>query len=285
MRVALAEGWKVAAQAKTENSRRTQSSVVFYLLAFGFSWLGWIPQALHARGMFPFDSPLFSLLGGSGPTLAAITALVIYRQRQQIPVLFSALFRLRASAVWFVFVFGFWFAAAALALAGMGIAGFPLPALSSFGWLSLIPVFVTMVISNVWEEIGWRGFALPRLQEKFSDLQTTLLMGWLWSVWHLPLLFNPQSPMASLPWYGEVLFSLSLTVIYIWLYRHTGGSLFFVSVFHAMSNTAAFVLLELGVFVSSYPFVVGITTVFAVGIILVYGTKQFSRAAVAQPGC
>lgn len=284
MRVWLAAGWKMEAQAETEDSRRTHSVVVFYLLAFVFSWLGWLPQALHARGLFPFDSPLFSLLGGGGPTLAAVVTLLIFRQKHQIPALFSALFRVRASAGWYFFVAGFWFVAVALALAGMGIAGLPLPALSSLGWLSLIPVFVTMVISNVWEEIGWRGFALPRLQEKFSDLQTALVMGLLWSVWHLPLMLNPQSPMASLPWYGEVLFSLSLTVIYIWLYRQTGASLFFVTVFHAMSNTAAFVLLELGVFVSSYPFVVGITTVFAVGIILGFGTKQFSRAAVGQAG-
>ncbi|MFN7037481.1 MAG: lysostaphin resistance A-like protein [Bellilinea sp.] len=272
------------AQAATEKNRRIQAVLVFYLLAFVFSWLGWIPQALHARGWFPFDSPLFSLLGGGGPTLAAVAALLIFRQRDQIRGLFAALFKTRASAVWFIFVFGFWFAVAALALAGMGIAGIPLPAISQFAWASLPPVFVSMLISNVWEEIGWRGFALPRLQEKLSDLAAALIMGALWSVWHAPLLLNPASPMASLPWFGEVVFSLSLTVIYIWLYRNTGASLFFVTVFHAMSNTAAFVLLELGVFVSSYPYVVGLTAFWAALILLRYGTKPFSRPAVARAG-
>ena len=272
------------AQAATEKNRRIQAVLVFYLLAFVFSWLGWIPQALHARGWFPFDSPLFSLLGGGGPTLAAVAALLIFRQRDQIRGLFAALFKAQASAVWFIFVFGFWFAVAALALAGMGIAGIPLPAISQFAWVSLPLVFVSMLISNVWEEIGWRGFALPRLQEKLSDLAAALIMGALWSVWHAPLLLNPASPMASLPWFGEVIFSLSLTVIYIWLYRNTGASLFFVTVFHAMSNTAAFVLLGLGVFVSSYPYVVGLTAFWAALILLRYGTKPFGRPGVARAG-
>jgi membrane protease YdiL (CAAX protease family) len=270
------------AQSKSGNWQGTQVLIVFYLLAFGISWLGWIPQALYGRGLFPFDSPLFSLLGGAGPTLAAVIALSLFRQSQQIRPLFAALLRVRASAGWFIFVFGFWFAAAGLALAVMRLAGQPLPDLSRLAWVSLPAVFISMVISNVWEEIGWRGFALPRLQQKPTDLQTALLMGGLWSLWHAPLLLNPASPMASLPWGGEVIFSLSLTVIYIWLYRNTGGSLFFVTVFHALSNTVAFALLDAGVFVSSYPYIVGITAIAAVLILLVYGPQQFSRPAASR---
>ena len=75
--------------------------------------------------------------------------------------------------------------------------------------------------------------------------------------------------------YGELVFSLALTVIYTWLYRGTGGSLFFVSVFHALSNTVAFALLEAGVFVSSYPFVVGVTALVALGIVWASGPRRF----------
>jgi membrane protease YdiL (CAAX protease family) len=272
------------AQTKDGNRQGTQVLIVFYLLAFGISWLGWIPQALYGRGLFPFDSPVFSLMGGAGPTLAAVITLSLFRQSQQIRPLFAALLRVRASAGWFGLVFGFWFVVAVLALAVMRLTGQPLPDLSRFTWLSLPVVFVSMLITNVWEEIGWRGFALPRLQEKLTDLQTALLMGGLWSLWHAPLLLNPASPMASLPWAGEVIFSLSLTVIYIWLYRNTAGSLFFVTVFHAISNSVAFMLLDAGVFISSYPYVVGITAIAAALIIAVNGTKQFSRPAAARGG-
>jgi hypothetical protein len=102
----------------------------------------------------------------------------------------------------------------------------------------------------------------------------------MWHLWHLPLMLNPTSPMSTLPWYGEIIFSLSLSVIYTWLYLHTNRSLFFVSVFHAMSNTMAFVLLELGVFVSSYAFVVGIIAIFALVIILIYGPMRFIKTSL-----
>jgi membrane protease YdiL (CAAX protease family) len=249
----------------------------FYVLAFVISWLGWIPQTLHARGAFPFDSPLFSLLGGAGPTLAAVIVILIFEKKDNLRNLFAPLFQLRASAWWFVFAFGFWFVAAAVALGVGAFFGQAIPALDKFPWINLLPLFVTMLLSNVWEEIGWRGFALPRLQAKYPDLTIAFLMGVLWSLWHLPLMLNPSSPMSGLPWYGELLFSLSLTVIYTWLYLNTRGSLFFVSVFHAMSNTVAFILLEMGVFVSSYIFVVGVTTVTALILLLVYGPQRFAR--------
>lgn len=262
-----------------KNAIQRHPVAAFYILAFLFSWLGWIPQTLRARGLISFDSPLLALLGGVGPTLAAIAVLLALGEKNGVRALFAALFQFKASAGWFVFVFGFWFVVAAVALGAGALFGQPLPALDQFAWGGLIPIFIGMLISNVWEEIGWRGFALPRLQEKYTDLHIVFLMGLLWSLWHLPLLLNPSSPMSGLPWYGEIVFSLSLTAIYTWLYRNTARSLFFVSVFHAMSNTVAFALHTLGVFVSSYGFVVGAVAVVAIGIILIHGPRRFARAA------
>lgn len=253
--------------------------IAFYILAFVFSWLGWIPQTLRARGVFLFDSPLLSFLGSGGPTLAAVVVVLVLREKDGIRNLFGPLFRLRVSAWWFLFVFGFWFVVTANALGVGAIFGQAFPAVGEFAWVSLLPIFVIMLLSNVWEEIGWRGFALPRLQEKYTDLKIVFIMGFLWSLWHLPLMLNPSSPMSGLPWYWEILFSLSLTVIYTWLYVNTARSLFFVSVFHAMSNTVAFALLELGAFVSSYIFVVSVTTIVALVIILIYGPQRFTRVS------
>ncbi len=248
---------------------------VFYLLAFAFSWLGWVPQSLYARGLFPFDSPLFALLGGVGPTLAAIVVLGWSGEKDGLRNLFGALFKMRFAWGWYLLVFGFWFAVAGIALGIGALFGQAFPAVVQFAWGSLPSVLIGMLLSNVWEEIGWRGFALPRLRRKYPDLTVVLLMGLLWSLWHLPLMLNPSSPMAALPWYGEILFSLSLTAIYTWLYLHTGESLFGVTLFHAMSNTIAFLLFDAGVFSTSYPFVVGVTTLFAVAVVLIYGPQRF----------
>ncbi|MGC8825401.1 MAG: CPBP family glutamic-type intramembrane protease [Anaerolineae bacterium] len=227
--------------------------------------------------MFPFDSPLLGLLAGVGPTLAALIVLLILQDQAGIRELFGSLLKWRASPGWFAFVFGFWIVVPAVALGIGALLGGTPPALEKFPWGSLLPIFLMMLFSNVWEEIGWRGFALPRLQERYGDLVIVFLMGALWSLWHLPLMLNPSSPMAGLPWAGELMYSLALTVLYTWLYLHTAGSLLFVSLFHAVSNTAAFVLLEMGVYRSSYLAVVALTAVSAVSIVMVYGTRRFIR--------
>lgn len=250
---------------------------MFYALAFGISWLGWIPQTLHGYGLFPFDHPILSLLGGTGPTLAAVAVLWATGTRDDIRRLFSSLWCWRVAPIWYGFAFLFWFIVAAIALVIGMLLGQQLPPLKLIRWFALPYVFLMMLISNVWEEIGWRGFALPRLQKQYGDLTIVFIMGLLWSIWHLPLLLNPASPMASLPWYGEILFSLALTAIYTWLYNHSRSSLLPVSIFHAMSNTVAFILLELNVYASSYLFIVGITATIAVGMVLFYGTRRFHR--------
>lgn len=233
--------------------------LVFYLLAFCISWLGWIPQTLHARGLIPFDSLLLSLLGGSGPTLAAVIVILLSGERESLRDLFARLWRVRVAARWYAVAFGFWPLAAALALAVAVALGQVVPAFDRVSWTSVIPVFAAMLFSNVWEEIGWRGYALPRLQERWPDVLIALVMGGLGWLWHIPLMLNPASPMSQLPWFGELVFSISLSGLSIWLFRRTGDSLFFVSVFHAMANTVASVLHAAGIYESSYPFVASVT--------------------------
>ena len=262
-------------QYRTILSRRPVAG--FYVLAFAISWSGWIPQALYARGMFPIDSPFFSLLGGGGPTLAAVIVLLARGEADAVRRLFGAVLRLRAPWWCYAFVVGFW---VAVAVAAPGIAarfGPAAPALHRVAWGALPLTVVALALSSVWEEIGWRGFALPRLQATCSDGSITVIMGLLWSLWHVPLLLNPASPMAGLPWYGQTLFWLSMTAIYTWLYRHTAPGLFVVTLFHALSNTLAWIFLEAGIFGPTHLPVVGATTLVALVIVLVYGPRRFAR--------
>ena len=86
------------------------------------------------------------------------------------------------------------------------------------------------------EEYGWRGYALPRLLEKFDPLAASLILGLAWGIWHLPLHFISSSTQYVIPIWEYVLQTVLLTVIYTWLYRGTGGSILITGLFHGMGN-------------------------------------------------
>lgn len=259
---------------------KRHSVIAFYILAFVISWFGWVPEALYGHGLFPFDNPLLNILGGLGPTIAAVSVILLIKEKDGIRKLFGALLKWNVSIWWFVFAFGFWFMVAIVAIGVGKIFGQAFPAFGQFQWGGLIPMFIAMLLNNVWEEIGWRGFALPRLQESFDDLKVAFIMGLLWNLWHLPLMLNPTSGLSILPWQEQIVFFLSLTVILTWLYQNTNHSLFFVSVVHAGANTLAFTFFGLGILISLYSYLVGILAIVAIVIILIYGSQRFIKTSL-----
>lgn len=244
--------------------------VGFYALAFLISWAGWVPQALYHYGLFPFDHFLFTALGVAGPTLAAVIMMRLMDGKDGPRALFTPFRIWRVPWRYLSFTILFWLGIGGIVWLAWARYAAILPLLAGVPML-----LIGMFFSNVWEEIGWRGYALPRLQQRFGDLTIGIGMGLLWNFWHLPLYFDPTFSLASLPWSAELIFSLSLTIIYIWLYNHTQGSLLYVSLFHAMSNVVAYGLLDLGVLTVSYPMVVGVTTLLAASIVVFRGRQRF----------
>jgi uncharacterized protein len=91
------------------------------------------------------------------------------------------------------------------------------------------------------EELGWRGYLLDRLQEKYSALVSSLILGILWSLWHLPTFFIRDSYQASLGigtpafwWFFAGI--VPLTFAFTWIYNNTNRSTLAVILFHAMVN-------------------------------------------------
>lgn len=103
--------------------------------------------------------------------------------------------------------------------------------------LTLVIPWILFEILTNGEEMGWRGYVLPRLQAKYNALVSSLIVGVIWSVWHLPKSFGAGlNKDQSFLWY--TLFCLAAAVLYTWLYNNTRGSLLLVVLFHASQNTA-----------------------------------------------
>jgi len=91
------------------------------------------------------------------------------------------------------------------------------------------------------EEFGWRGYALGRLQTKYSPLVASLILGVTWGIWHLPLHFIPTTTQSGIPIFEFLLQTVVLSVIYTWLFNGT-GSVFVAIVFHAVGNLTGAIL-------------------------------------------
>jgi membrane protease YdiL (CAAX protease family) len=104
----------------------------------------------------------------------------------------------------------------------------------------VLPFFLTDLIANG-EEIGWRGYVLPRLQSRYTALAAALIVGVIWGLWHIPKLITHWST----PYFLALMVDqIAKSVLLAWLYNSTGGSLLLTAMTHAAWNTA-------GVFIPS----------------------------------
>jgi membrane protease YdiL (CAAX protease family) len=99
-------------------------------------------------------------------------------------------------------------------------------------------VFVALIGGGLDEEMGWRGYALPRLQGRLGPLTANLLLGVLWAFWHLPLWFVPGSFQAGSSFGLYVVSTVALSFLIGWVYNGTGGSLLLAILAHAASDAA-----------------------------------------------
>ncbi|RLI25244.1 hypothetical protein DRO57_04475 [Candidatus Bathyarchaeota archaeon] len=97
------------------------------------------------------------------------------------------------------------------------------------------------------EELGWRGYALPRLQTRHTTLVSSVTLGIIWAFWHLPLNFMAQPPgpqyQATIGMFlGSVVTMAFMSVLFTWLYNNTGGSVFVTLLFHTIVNLSTYVV-------------------------------------------
>lgn len=213
----------------------------FYLLAFALSWLGWAPHLAGSRGIAPFDHPAFSLtylLAGLGPAIAAVAVAAASEGRQGVRQLLAPLLAWRVRWVWYLAAL----TGPVLLFAGATLldalrSGVPAATKPIGPWSGVLVALLGNVLMNVWEEIGWRGFALPRLQARSQALAAACIAGVLWGLWHLPLFFIQGHPFASEPYLPWLLGIVAESILYTWLYNGARGSLLIVTLFHAAINT------------------------------------------------
>jgi membrane protease YdiL (CAAX protease family) len=217
--------------------------VAFFLLAFTISWAIEIPIALSVRNAISFDVPLaMHYLASFGPFLAALVVTLGTEGFAGVRRLFNGLAKWRIGRGYVLFAIlapPFLFAVAVLF---SRITQGAWPDLRLLGQADYLPYLGVLPVLILWlltfgfgEEMGWRGFALPRLQANRSAYSASLILGLLWALWHVPAFFYRDTYVAMgllLPL--MVISVLAASVLHTWLYNGSGGSLLMVILFHGL---------------------------------------------------
>jgi uncharacterized protein len=202
---------------------KRQPLIAFFVLAYALTW-----------PLIPLVSlsPLWGFPALFGPALAAIIVVSVADGRAGLKDLLGRIVRWRVGARWYAVALGLP-AILALTAAGLHIVlGARAPV--EFGGLSVLSFAVFVLI--VGEELGWRGYALPRLLAKRSALSASLILGVLWGAWHLPTFFVPGAPQHGLPFSAFVLLTVAYSVVFTWVFLHTGGSVLIATLLHGAIN-------------------------------------------------
>jgi membrane protease YdiL (CAAX protease family) len=260
----------------------------FFLLTFAISWLIWLPGVLVALGFvnWSLDATAYSIInvvGGFGPTIAGLLLLYHTEGIDSVKaVLGSAIDIHRVSKQWWIVIFLLVPLIHSSALL-LGILTGNLTSdllLLQQPWL--IPIYFVvglLPISNaIREEFGWRGYVLDKLQARWSALTSSIIIGFAWGIWHLPLWVFPIAieVYSRIPLLVYILNTIMISIIMTWVYNNTSGSMLSAIVMHVVLNISGtifpFTWTDYGVY-----FNLSLQVVAVVIIVAIYGYKSLIK--------
>jgi membrane protease YdiL (CAAX protease family) len=208
----------------------TRMLVFYFALTFAITWSILIP----AVAAVPRDGLIgFMILAAFGPLLAAVITIWTSMGWAQLGLWLRQIFRVRIPLVLYL-------AGAFLLPIGVGVLQYGLYRVlggehdfsTALPWYQYVAYLIpTALLTGGNEEPGWRGFALPALLERFHPVWASVILGFIWSAWHLPLMSHYGTTFA---WY---LFDvIPLTFFVNWLYLKSRGSVIPVMLLHAGTN-------------------------------------------------
>jgi membrane protease YdiL (CAAX protease family) len=235
------------------------SPFYFFALTFLLSWLIWIPLALSHFGV-AFNIPestsmILRLFGVLMPALSAVILTTLSGGRAALRNLLARLFLWRVDWKW-------WLAAAAFQPVLLVLAALinnrisdskvlPVPVASAGAFIINV---VMLLIASLGEEIGWRGVALPGLQEKNNALKSSLMLGLLWATWHIPfwLLLDTFDQFGIGYLLLNFLFVVPFTIYITWIFNHSQQSILLSVMIHLTFNIVNTTLLPITLNINAF---------------------------------
>ena len=217
-------------------------SLSFFLLVLLLSIPFWILATIAPdfTKIFPIKLPI-SALGTFCPLIAVVILVHKERKIQGVKELLSLAFDFKKinDKRWYLPVVCLMPAIAVLAYWYTKLSGVLLPE-SQTPVLYILAFFVVYFIGAIGEEIGWSGYAIDPLQNRYGALKASIILGIIWAVWHIiPWSQTHQTPV-WIVW--QSISTIFLRIIMVWLFNNTGKSVFAMVLFHAMINISPYLI-------------------------------------------
>ena len=224
---------------KTAPSQNSKHLVTYFLLTYVIAWAIEVPLALAKQGVIQSILPQwFHYLVAYAPMLSALIVTWATQGQPGLKELWERITRWRIGGIWWVAAFSPLLLGLVVVLA-MNLISPNKISLSELGEVNFLPplgigaLFLWIFTFGIGEEIGWRGFALPRLQRNHNALSATAILAFFWALWHLPQFFYLFEPGIAMGW---AIGLFTGAVVFTWLLNSTNGSILPVAIFHGCFN-------------------------------------------------
>ncbi len=256
----------------------SKSPLTFLLLVFALTIPFWVLSTMVKVEGLPDNLPVTDIGATFVPLIAA--SILVYREEKLggVKNLLKRAFDYKRikQKIWYVPIIFLMPLLFLLTYGVMRLIGLPLPAEWHISLLT-IPLFVAFFIAAAGEELGYMGYAIDPMQERWSALTASIILGSVWAIWHYPSMIQLGQTPTLMAW-GSI-FTVGMRILLVWLYNNTGRSVFAAIFFHAMANTGRSVFpggrshFELAGGAVGY----SIITITAVIVAFLWGSKTLAR--------
>jgi uncharacterized protein len=233
---------------------RQHPIAAYFTLAFAITWALHTPLVLgrNGLGIFPYEVPmamyviLFILGAFSGPTLGAFLVTTALDGKEGRRKLFRRYGQWRVGLLWYALaIFAFpiiYIIAGSVALGGVPFTDLHAHWATFFStYLPALLIFPALITWG--EEPGWRGFALTRMQEYYHPLVSSVIVGFMHGLWHLPVFLLVSGPIALGPFnllsfIGNTATIIAITILWTWVFNNAKGSILIAVLLHASLNAS-----------------------------------------------
>lgn len=258
----------------------------YFIIAFTFSWILWIPAILQSKEIIltPLPFFVFLVIGSFGPFISSFYLTYRNEAKTGVKRLWKRAFNFKIPIKWLALIILLPLCTAGISLYLKILFGGEKPDLQLL--TNPIAILVTFVIQfflggSFGEEFGWRGYALDHLQQKWNALVSSLILGFIWGLWHLPLIFVEGLVQSYIPFWAFLIFTMSASILFTFFHNNTNGNILVALLFHTMGNLsfALFPIVEMKHGGDQRGFIcfIILNTIISMSVVLIWGYKKLSR--------